>query len=232
MENLLRCIALGWLVLSTPAAADLTANYVGPNSAITMKIEVAANGDVRGAPSNPNSYFITHDGHGYMVQASFNGPVVMRIEDVTTVLAEQMRRLAPDGPPGIVGHAPAIPLSRGGTVTIRGRQGTAYYMGDNGRHAPAEQPFVVISTDPALAPLGVAMEHQFAMSADGMGQIVPGEHPFANVLAVLRSGAPLVFTGMELDSISTDPIPVARFALPAEPLSLDGVRANMGAPAH
>ncbi len=37
---------------------------------------------------------------------------------------------------------------------------------------------------------------------------------------------------MELDTIGHDPIPAARFALPAEPLKLEDVRKNMGASAQ
>lgn len=213
-----------------PAFADLTANYVGLNNAITMKIEIASNGDVRGETSNPNSYFITHEGHGYLIQASFNGPAVMRVEDVSAVMAEQMKRLMPKMPADAAKNFPAFDLAKGSVVTIRGRPGVAYYMGTQASHAPTEKPTVVISTDPALAPLGAAMEHQFEMSMAAMGQMFGDANPFAGVLAVLKLGAPLVFTGMELDSISYDPIPASRFSLPAEPLTIDGVRQNMGAP--
>jgi hypothetical protein len=222
-------LALISLSFGTPALADMTANYVGPNAAITMKIEIASNGDVRGATSTPTAYFITHDGHGYMIQATFDGPAVMRVEDMSVVMAEQMKKIMPTRPKDADKNFPAFDLVKGGIVTIRGRQGTAYYMGKTAKGAPIGPPFVVISTDPMLAPLGAAMARQFDMSVAAMGQFFGDKNPFKSVQDVLKTGAPLVFTGMELDTVANDPIPAARFVLPAEPLSLDGVRKNMGA---
>jgi hypothetical protein len=219
------------MAFGSPALADMAANYVGPNKALTMKIEIAANGDIRGTTSNPNSYFITRAGHGYMIQASFNGPAVMRMEDISVVMAEQIKRLMPNMPPGAEDQAPSFDLSKGGIVSIRGRKGTAYYMGKTTTRSPTEQPVIVISTDPALAPLAVAMQHQFAMSIEAMSHMFGKASPFAQIQAALKDGAPLVFTGMELDSVNTDPIPASEFALPADPLPIDGVRKNLGVPA-
>jgi hypothetical protein len=213
----------------TPALADITANYVGPNAAITMKIEIASNGDVRGATSNPNSYFITRDGHGYVIQASFNGPAIMRVEDMATVMAEQMKKFMPKMPADASKDAPAFELVKVGVVTIRGRQGIAYYIGKQTSGAPAGPPIVVISTDPTLAPLAAAMQHQFDMSLAMTGQVLGNANPFKGMQDILKTGAPLVFTGMELDTINNDTIPAARFDLPAQSLTLEGVRKNMGA---
>ena len=230
--KLTRCVLASILAaFGSPAFADMTANYVGPNKALTMKVEIATNGDIRGTTSNPNSYFITRAGHGYMVQASFKGPAVMRMEDISIVMAEQMKRLMPDMPHGAADQAPSLDLTKGGLVSVRGRKGTAYYMGKTIKHSAAEQPFIVISVDPALTPLGIAMQHQFAMSVEAMGQIFGKSNPFAEMQSVLKEGAPLVFTGMELDSVNNDPIPASEFDLPAAPLSLAEVRKNLGAPA-
>lgn len=229
MKWMLRSIVVSLVAINAQASADITANYVGPNAALTMKVEVASNGDVRGATSNPNSYFITRDGHGYVVQASFNGPAVIRVEDMAIVMAEQMKKLMPEMPAGADKDPPAFMLTKGGIVTIRGRQGTAYYMGSKISKSPTDKPVIVISDDPKLAPLGVAMQHQFDMSVTMMGPMLGKTSPFKAMQDILKTGAPLVFTGMELDTINTDPIPAAHFALPAEPLSLEGVRKNMGA---
>jgi len=228
MKLMLRSIAVSLVAINAQASADVTANYVGPNAALTMKVEVASNGDVRGGTSNPNSYFITRDGHGYVVQASFNGPAVMRLEDMAIVMAEQMKKLMPQMPADADKDSPAFALTKGGIVTIRGRQGTAYYMGKISK-SPMEKPVIVISDDPKLAPLGVAMQHQFDMSIGMMGPMFGKANPFKAMQDILKTGAPLVFSGMELDTINTDPIPAAHFVLPAEPLTLEGVRKNMGA---
>jgi len=65
-----------------------------------------------------------------------------------------------------------------------------------------------------------------------MGQVLGSSNSFKSMQDTLKTGAPLVFTGMQLDTISQDTIPAARFALPAEPLKLEDVRKNMGAPAQ
>ncbi|MDH7974375.1 hypothetical protein QH494_19470 [Sphingomonas sp. AR_OL41] len=232
MPFTIRLFALWLAALGSPVFADTTANYVGPNAAITMKVEIASNGDVRGATSNPNSYFITRDGQGYMIQASFNGPAVMRVQDMATVMAEQMKKMMPNMPAGAGKDAPAFDLVKGGTVTIRGRQGTAYYMGKSANGALIGPPIVVISNDPALAPIGAAMQRQFDMSLAMMGHIFGAANPFKSMQEILKSGTPLVFTGMELDTVNNEPIPTSRFDLPAQPLTLDGVRKNMGAAAQ
>jgi hypothetical protein len=231
MRNRSYAFALILAAVSKPAFADMTANYVGPNNVFTMKIEIAANGDIRGTTSNPNSYFITRGGHGYMVQASFNGPTVMRMEDISVVMTEQMKRIMPNMPSSIEDRPPSFDLNKGGIVTVRGRQGIAYYLGNAKTHSANEQPVIVISNDAKLAPLGVAMQRQFAMSAEAMSGVFGKSNPFAQLQGALKDGAPLVFTGMELDTVNTDPIPAAEFALPASPLSIEDVRKNLGAPA-
>ena len=221
--------AIGVLAFATPALADMTANYVGPNGAMTMKIEIASNGDVRGQTGAPNAYFITRDGHGYMMQATFDGPAVMRVEDMATVMSEQMKKMMPNMPPPKGKDVPSFALAKGGEVTIRGRKGIAYYMGIAKDGKPIGDAIVVISTDPELAPLGVAMAHQFSMSIAMMGQVLGGSNPWKGMQDVLKTGAPIVFTGLQLDTVNHDLIPAARFVLPAEPLKIDEVRKTMGA---
>lgn len=221
--------AIGLLAFATPALADMTANYIGPNGAMTMKIEVASNGDMRGQTGAPNAYFITRDGHGYMIQATFDGPAVMRVEDMATVMAEQMKKMMPNMPPPNGKDAPSFALAKGGEVTIRGRKGIAYYMGVAKDGKPIGDPIVVISTDPDLAPIGVAMASQFNMSVAMMGQVLGDASPWKGMQDVLKTGAPIVFTGLQLATVNHDLIPAARFVLPAEPLKIDDVRKTMGA---
>ncbi|WP_294269725.1 hypothetical protein [uncultured Sphingomonas sp.] len=221
--------AIALLAFATPALADMTANYIGPNGAMTMKIEVASNGDMRGQTGAPNAYFITRDGHGYMIQATFDGPAVMRVEDMATVMAEQMKKMMPNMPPPNGKDAPSFALAKGGEVTIRGRKGIAYYMGVAKDGKPIGDPIVVISTDPDLAPIGVAMASQFNMSVAMMGQVLGDASPWKGMQDVLKTGAPIVFTGLQLATVNHDLIPAARFVLPAEPLKIDDVRKTMGA---
>ena len=57
-----------------------------------------------------------------------------------------------------IGHL----LARGDDILVQGRKGTPYYF--PGARRPEVPPVVVMSSDRELAPLGIAMAHQFAMS--------------------------------------------------------------------
>jgi hypothetical protein len=48
----------------------------------------------------------------------------------------------------------------------------------------------------------------------------------SGMVKVLHTGAPLRFSGMELTSVTHTPIAADRFALPAEPETLERVRAR------
>lgn len=222
-------MTIGLLAFATPALADMTANYVGPNGAMTMKIEIASNGDMRGQTGAQNAYFITRDGHGYLIQATFDGPAVMRVEDMATVMTEQMKKMMPNMPPANGDDAPSFALAKGGEVTIRGRKGMAYYMGTAEDGKPIGDPILVISTDPDLAPLGVAIAYQFSMSVVMMGQVLGGSNPLKGMQDILKTGTAIVFSGLQLDTVNHDLIPAERFVLPAEPLKIDEVRKTMGA---
>lgn len=213
--------------LPTVALADMTAIYAAPKAPFKMTVEVATNGDVRGDVGKPGQSYITRDGHGYFLKAGPKGMKVMRIEDMGTVMAEQMSKLDPNFR-AQMGQAPVLKLVPRGSVTIGGRTGTAYFMqAQDGSLSPF--PWAVISADPKLAPLDAAMEHQFEMSMTTMSSTM-GTAPFANMLAVLKTGTPILFAGAELQSVSFDPVPSSHFELPAKPETIEGVRAIMMPP--
>jgi hypothetical protein len=215
------------LAILTPGAAlaDMTATYAVPKAGFAMKIEIASNGDVRGDAGQPGTYFITRGGHGFFIQTRDSRPIVMHVEDMATVMAEQMARLDPKFRAEMAQDGPSLTLVAKGDATINGRTGTAYFMQlSNGQLSPA--PVAVMSHDPALAALGTAMARQFDMSLAMAGQIM-GTDPFKDMQAVLKTGTPLVFSGAELGSVEFGPIAASAFELPGPPESLDGVRAAM-----
>jgi len=213
--------------ITSPAVADLTAKYAKPGTAFVMTVEIAANGDLRGDVGQPGQSFVTRGGHGFFLRATPTGTVVMRVEDIGTVMAEQMAKLDPQFRTRMR-NAPVLKLAAKGELTINGRTGTAYYMqGADGTLSQA--PWAVISKDPALAELGTAMVRQFEMSIAAMSGTM-GPEPFADMLAVLKTGTPILFVGAELQSVDPSPIPAARFELPAQSETLDGVRKLMAPP--
>lgn len=210
------------LVIPGVVHADMTAVYAAPNTPFQMTIEIATNGDVRGEMPMGNVAFLTQDGHGYIIEQGADGPVVSRVEDLATVATEQMAKLAPKFREELAAHATPMTFVLKGQVVINGRTGDAYYFqAPNGDLSP--KPIVVISHDPALAPLGRAMATQFSMSMKLGGQMLP-VGVFQPMLDILQKGAPLLFTGAELQSVSEAPVSATEFALPTQPLPLDKVR--------
>lgn len=212
-------------VAAAPAHADLTATYVAVNGTLDfkMKVEVAANGDLRTDMFVAGPYMIKREGRVYFVAPNPAAPVVQDVEDVGAVMQEELGRMNRHFCDDLQ-RAPAFPsmVSRG-TVTIAGRAGEAY---GHDRHA-GSRPEVVISRDPALAPLGAAMAAQFRLSMTMMGPCASKVPMFAQMQALLDSGAPLQFGPMRLDTVETGPIDPARFVLPAAPETREQVRARM-----
>jgi hypothetical protein len=226
MKMLASCFLL--VGVASPALADLRAKYAKPGTSFVMTVEIASNGDMRGDAGQPGASFVTRDGHGYYLKTTPAGTAVMRVEDMGAVMSEQMAKLDPKFRAEMQQHAPVVKLVEKGTMTINGRSGTAYFMqADNG--SLSSTPWAVISKDPELSPLGSVMARQFEMSMATMSATM-GTAPFANMLAVLKTGAPISFAGADLQSVDSSPIPASHFELPAKPESLDRVRQLMSPP--
>jgi hypothetical protein len=199
-----------------------------------MTIEIAANGDIRAAmggtmidearakvPQIAQLGYIVRAGEGYFLQPNEKGIDVLRVADAAAVLGEHLKqdeewakRPAPD----------SLQLVAGGTVTIRGRSGTAYFWGEKAEER--NRPIAVISKDPALAELARAMSTMMGITMNMGGEVGFGDFS-GDMAAILATGAPLAFAGMELVEVKHHAIPTERFALPSEPLSRDQVRELM-----
>jgi hypothetical protein len=220
-----------WLLIAlaavgaAPPQGDLTATYVPVNGAIDMKmkVEVAANGDLRADMGVPGPYLIRHDGRTYFVMPGPAGLVVADVMDMGAVLHEQMNKADPNFCARLAEGAPSPRLVSGGTVMIAGRTGEAFAPEGRSGSPPA----VVISRDPALAPLGAAMAAQFRTSMALMGECGSTVPLFVQMQALLDSGAPLEFGPVRLDGVEFGPVDPGRFVLPAAPATRDQVRALM-----
>ena len=201
-------------------AADLTATYRAP--AMSMRIEIAANGDIRGEMSVPGMYLIRHAGRSYLVMQRPEGPLVEDVEDVAAVMQEEMKTLDPHFCDHVADGATGT-LAPRGKATVAGYEGEAYGFADR-PNAPAE---IVISRSPELAPLAAAMATQFRMSTAMMGGCAPRIAPLRQMQALLDNGAPLQIGPMRLEKVETGPVDPAPFVLPAAPATREQVRSSM-----
>ncbi len=211
-------------MLPAAAHADLTAVYGVPGTDHRMTVAIAANGDIRAEIDDPSMYWVVLQGVGYYIQLTPKATHVSALDDIAVVTREAMDKLDPGQQAQLAGHSSVHTLLAKGTMAVGGRTGDAYFMqAPDGTISP--MPWVVISHDPALAPLGQAMAEQFAMSAkmDPYAMAGTGED-FARAEAVLRKGAPILFAGAQLLSVSEAKIDESRFALPAPRETRDQIR--------
>lgn len=215
---------LASLAVASAAHADTTAIYGNAAAKFTMTVKVASNGDIRGEVPGRTYYFV--GGKDYFADQTAAGVVVMRVDDMVTVMSEQFAQAtAKLGTPSF--SPPPMTVVPKGTVSVQKWSGTAYYLQlPNGQLSP--QPVAIVSQDPSLAELGKAMQRQFAKSQMMMGQVTGGRAATSNMDQVLGLGAPISFAGAQLQSVGFDPIPKDQFVLPAQPASIDEVRKHMG----
>lgn len=216
-------VLIASVVLASVAHADTTATYGNAAAKFTMIVKIASNGDIRGEVPGRTYYFV--GGRDYFADRTDTGVVVMKLDDMAKVMAEQFaEQSAKMGIPSFA--PPPMKLVRKGTVSINKWTGDAYYMqAANGQMSP--KPLAVISHDPSFSELGRAMARQYEKSEMMMGQVMKSHAPKSNMDQVLSSGAPISFAGAELRSVNFDQIPKDQLTLPAQPASIDQVRKRM-----
>lgn len=221
-----RWLAMPLAVVSLSARADVTATYAGPSPRWVLRVEVAANGDTRFGDAKGGEYFVTRGAETFWVQVKPTGPVVMRTSDILRVVADYMRssHVTAGG-----GGEPSVPvLVKRGRATVNGRVGDAYYAEQQAGSA-APKPVVVMSNDPALAPLGPVMARQFILLQAMSGKTSDAGKAMGDVVG---SGAPLVMPDAELQSVIFATVDASRFDLSATPLSLEAMRKELAPRYH
>jgi hypothetical protein len=219
------CIFLFLALTSIPAMAGVRATYDRAGSP-PMVIEIADNGDIDARLEN-SLRFVVLGNRSYFVEDRLTGPVVMRLEDLASLLPSSSS-------PQAARVSPAWIVERG-TAEVNGRTGRAYYSA-TATGAAAETPAVVIGNDPALVMLGPALNRVFAAEAV-FGAIYWGWSPETTtgqdeVRVLFERGAPLSYGDLVLRTVEQVPIDAARFALPAEPESAEALRRRHAAEAR
>jgi hypothetical protein len=211
------------LVAGLPAAAraDMKATYLHPRRFDTVTVEVAGNGDSRLQFSGQIWRLQIVGGENYVIYERPQGPRVVRLADLQQLFLE-LRPALPN-PPSLSG----LRLVQRGTASFAGHRGTAFFFQAPAMAELSPYPMLVVSADPALAPLGrpIALQMDFAILSYGLaGTVIPPI--FVAMREALGSGTPLSFFGLDLQSIERPPIDPARFRLPAPPVTMEELRAG------
>jgi hypothetical protein len=200
------------------ARADLTAHYRHIDGSGTVQVEVAGSGDARFQMSGEPWRLIHRGGISYVIYALPGGPLVVRIDDLQRLALER------GGEPPNLSIATMRFVPRG-EVTMGSYSGRAYHL--DLPDGPTSRPQIVVSRDPALAPIGPVWLRQIDFSIAMLrGRRAPVPESVLRIREVLATGSPIFFGGQQLQRIDQGEIPAERFRLPAEPLTLDQLRSG------
>ncbi|MEH6722413.1 MAG: hypothetical protein V7686_02690 [Qipengyuania sp.] len=216
---------------STPAHADIAGRYETVDEDAVMKMEMTIeadeHGNVRTQMPRLGAYYLVTDGEFYQVAAGKDGPLVIRLADLMTIQQEFAEEFFADRPEAWERQTETFaPMDE---QTVGDRVGTGYGIVNEDNPEP-QYALLVISDDAQLAPLGQALANSNEAMADSMsswgamGSVLRMMND--EMVAVLRKGAPLRMMSIELTDVSLDPIPPVRFALPAEPMTIEEIRAR------
>ncbi|MFQ3594508.1 MAG: hypothetical protein SNJ63_00140 [Sphingomonadaceae bacterium] len=224
------------LVLALPAlAADgFQAIYAGQDGQPDIHIEVAANGDFRVGPVSGEQYGIGIGEDFFMVAREGRGRTrVFRVQEMAAAMEQVMppqfkalfAEAAKDMTPGELPK-----MTRTGSRTIAGFEGEVWRISFG---SPPEAREVVLSKDPRLRPIGLAMgkfiESNMLMMAPLVGEAAGGMMKEARQLFAL--GTPIGGDGgFLLKSAGPAQVPPERLALPARPMTRDELLKNLGRP--
>src|SRR3954471_18144665 len=151
MRHRLWVYGLLGLVLSAPAAADVTIHYapVAPSDH-PLIIEADGQGRMR-AETGPGQFIYMRDGNAFVVTPGEDQPTVSRLEDFLAVAAELSSAYRQSHP--LHGTPPQMHfrLSERGEESVGGWHGARFAIELVGPHNPADDTIWVASNDPALA---------------------------------------------------------------------------------
>jgi len=210
---------------ASPARADMIAVYASPGGkGEAMRVEIADGGRYRIAYGDEGLFLlIRREGHTYFVLGGGDDRIIADVDDLRTATRESMTK---NGAPMCEAFRklPAeMKLVQRGTSVVAGRSGDAWFRLNSDGTTPAK-PDLVISHDPALAPLGAAIAEEYRASSGMMPDCPAFNDAMAPVLAALATGTPIAMPGLELDSVQTAAIDPHRFELPGPPRTAEELR--------
>ncbi len=219
------------------AEAGLRAVYFDAAKTKQLVIEVADNGDARIGEADSQDYGLLIGGHFHVVGEQGGQPMVARIEDIGAAIDQVVPPIFHDLLKGSGTAQPSakIRIEAAGEQQVGGRTGRVYHVrGLDGGDADKAADYV-ISTDPALAPVGRALEQfmnaALVPAAVLMGPAIP--ELIAETHQIFALGTPIDAGGrFRLDRVETVDVPASRLVLPAPPATIDALVAAMKAEAQ
>jgi len=210
-------LALTAAVAATPARAGMTAVYASPGTkTAAIRVEIADDGRQRMEFGDGMFSLIRRDGHTYVVLGPSADLLVADIEDLRAVTRESAAKRDAAACAAFRPLAAEMKLVQRGTATIGGRSGDAWFRQNSNGTTPTT-PDLVISHDPALAPLGAAVAEGFRASIGMLPECPAFTEAMAPMQGALATGTPIAMQGVELLSLDSGAIDPDRFDLPATP---------------
>lgn len=215
---------------ATPALAGQRAVYAEPDGK-RLTVEVADNGFARVRTEDADQYGIWRDGQFYIVGREDGRVMVARIEDMAAAIDQvvppifkAMFQAAGSGPPT------SLRIEPKGGRRVAGHEGQVYAVYGIDRDKPKESADFVMSSEPALQPVGRAMEQFMIATIVPIGALIgdAAAEMVADTRAVFAKGAPLDLGGRFV-LVSFEPAEVTQEAvtLPAKPQSVAEIVAGL-----
>jgi hypothetical protein len=215
-------------LLPLPALADVTARYSAGKDVLLIEIDDDGNSRIG---IDGKFGIIRRDGVDYAVLSRPEGDTkVVELAELLTILSSVMTSTpTPDAM-----AVEKFVLAAKGEAMVGGRKGILWNFGPekeaDGR--PGDMLEIVISDDPALAPVAAIIRRTVELLLPVFGAMIPESSGFAGQASALTSkGAPLRVDKMiELQSVETGEIDPRRFELPAPVISAAEFMQSAGPP--
>jgi hypothetical protein len=230
----LSIIGAAMLFATSAAQAGLRAIYLDLRQSKQLQIDVHDNGDARIGEVGSEDYGLLLGGEYYVVDIVDGKPMVARIKDIATA----MDQVLPPIFKGLFDKAAAampraeLKIEPGEPGEAGGRKGRVYRIKGLDKDEPAKATIFLISDDPELKPMAVALEgFMSAMIIPAAPLIGNGATELiAETRTIFALGTPIdMGDRMRLNLAGKAAYPAAYFRLPAKPQSVGQLVAGMKA---
>jgi hypothetical protein len=221
------------LLAASPASAGIRATYAGTTEPKELVVEIADGGSAaRVSTPGRDDYGLMVGDQFYIVGARSGKLEVARVADIAAAFDRVMPPIFKNlfGAAGSGIKAAPLKAVRGGSKTVAGVAGEVWLVKglDDGKLDAAME--IVVSHDPALAPVGRALAAFFEsgmvmmrpLLGSGTAEMVRQNRQMFALGTPIASADRFTLTRLEIVSL-----PESRFVLPARPATVDDLAAEM-----